>query len=250
MTKTKEYNLTNLDVYSALERGISHRDWYGHLFRFTHALKLAHIGMNILDVGAGPGELVETFYRNRFKPNKYVGLEFRQKEVDKANDKYKDLGFAEFKQFDVVKQNIKESYPDTEWDMITSFEVAEHLTKKHVPAFLKNIKDCMSSKTIALISTPIYDPVVGPADNHVINGEIGEMTYFEFQSFLEEAGLKVRNNFATFCSIKDYKQNLKGEFKILFDRLHSYYDVNVLSVLIAPMLDPKLGRNCLWECTL
>lgn len=247
--KNKEYNLTNLDVYGALERKIAHRDWYAHLFRFTHALKLAKIGMNILDVGCGPAELLETLYRNRYKPKQYIGLEFRKQEVEKAKELYKDLDFAKFIQCDIVKDDIKNLIPQENWDIITCFEVAEHILKKNVVHLLQNIYNCCSDSTIVLISTPIFDPVVGPADNHVINGEIGEMTHEEFKELILNAGFKIKGNYATFCSIKDYKNKMDDQLKQTYEKLHEYYDVNVLSVLMAPLIDPKLGRNSLWQLT-
>ena len=101
VTSMSNYNKTNLDVYKTLDKNISHRDWYAHLFRWQHVLRIADIGMKILDVGTGPGELFETFYRNRYKPARFLGLDIRKKMIESNVEKWGPHG-AEFKAMDVV----------------------------------------------------------------------------------------------------------------------------------------------------
>lgn len=247
---TKPYNTTQLDPGVAMERHIYHRDQFAHYLRWSHVLKRADIGMKILDVGCGTGNLFEVLYRNRFKPARYLGLEYRKHVVDKNKEKWAEHG-AEFLEVDVTKPFDFRN----DWDMITSFEVAEHIGKQNVPAYLQNIKGCMNEKTIFLVSTPCFDEKVGAADNHTYDSGDGrghavhEMTYHEFADFLINAGFDIKNHWGTFASIKDYKPELTGELKVIYDRLHEYYDSNVLSVLMAPLF-PKRSRNVLWECTL
>ena len=64
----KPYNLTQLEPFSAIGRGIVHRDLIAHVLRWSHVLKIAKIGMNILDVGCGSGNMYEVFYRNKYSP--------------------------------------------------------------------------------------------------------------------------------------------------------------------------------------
>ena len=86
MTTKKKYNLTQLNPETTFERHVFHRDQFAHYLRWTHVLKKAKIGQRILDYGSGSGNLAEVFYRNRFKCERYVGLEFRGKTVEEANN--------------------------------------------------------------------------------------------------------------------------------------------------------------------
>ena len=64
---TKEYNITQLSPDVTFEKHVFHRDQFAHYLRWTHVLKRAKIGMNILDFGCGTGNLAEVLYRNRYK---------------------------------------------------------------------------------------------------------------------------------------------------------------------------------------
>ena len=61
------YNTTQLNPETTFERHVFHRDQFAHYLRWSHILKIAKIGMNILDVGCGSGNLLEVFYRNKRK---------------------------------------------------------------------------------------------------------------------------------------------------------------------------------------
>ena len=41
--------------------------------------------MNILDFGCGDGGLYETFYRNKFSPKLFTGLDIRKKTIENKN---------------------------------------------------------------------------------------------------------------------------------------------------------------------
>ena len=116
-TFMKRYNTTELPVFTALERGISHRDYYGHAFRWSHVLKIAKIGMKILDLGCGHGGLYEMFYRNRYSPARFVGVDLR-KQVIESNK----LNFpkAEWFACDLVNLNL-DTLVNASLDIITCF---------------------------------------------------------------------------------------------------------------------------------
>ena len=236
------YNKTNLDVYKTLDRNISHRDWYAHLFRWQHVLRIADIGMKILDVGTGPGELFETFYRNRYKPARFLGLDIRKKMIQDNLERWGPHG-AEFKVIDVVLADL--DCPD-DWDLITSFELLEHVGKKNVPTVLDKLYEVASEKTLILISTPCYNGK-DVAANHVIDGEIGELTFEEMKDLLEW-NFEILEVFGTFASISDYKHLLKETpgLEELFEKMKAYYDSNALSIFFAPLF-PAQSRNCLWK---
>ncbi len=245
-----KYNKTQLNPDTTMERHVYHRDQFAHYLRWTHVLKEAKIGMNILDFGCGSGNLLEVFYRNRFKPKSYVGLDIRKQTIDMLNQKWNDLPFADFQVADLCSKPFPNLiHLGNEWDIIACFEVIEHIGKHNVEQFLNNIVWFMNDKTVLLISTPCYDARVGAADNHIIDGKICELSYDEMKNALESSGLEIVNQWGTFASQKDYKKS--EEFKKipeeLWTKLHEYFDSNILSNLMAPLF-PKYSRNVMWKC--
>jgi cyclopropane fatty-acyl-phospholipid synthase-like methyltransferase len=187
-------------------------------------------------------------YRNRYRANRYLGIDIRKQTIAACKEKWQDLGWAFFDSQDIV-ENIVAPAPDKErWDYITCFEVFEHISKSNGPSLLKNICGCMHPETVLLVSTPCYDPEVGAAQNHIIDGEVGEYTYGEFRQLLETR-LKVVDHFGTFCSKKDIKPFIPTELRPFYDRLNMYYDSNLMSNIFAPLF-PEHSRNVIWECKL
>lgn len=221
---------------------------FAHYLRWTHVLKLADIGMKILDFGCGSGNMYEVFYRNRFKPARFLGLDVRKQTVDKTREKFPQ---AEWATQDLV--NMTESY-GKDWDIITSFEVAEHIGKQNVPKFLENIANHCNENTIVLLSTPCYDEKVGAAGNHTYDSGDGrgvapqELTYDEMKSLLEER-FDIIAHFGTFASQKDYKDKLSEKGRQIFDKLCEYYDSNLVANIFAPLV-PQHSRNVIWKCKL
>ena len=136
------YNKTQLTPQQEFERHIYHRDQFAHYLRWTHVLKEAKIGQTVLDFGCGSGEMLEVFYRNRYRPAQYVGLDIRTSQIDKNNEKFGKLDFATFKQADLCQDvELGEKF-----DVVTCFEVFEHIGHANADAFLKNIwKHCSGS---------------------------------------------------------------------------------------------------------
>jgi len=245
MTK-KPYNTTELPVFTALEKGISHRDYYGHAFRWSHVLKHAKIGMKILDFGCGHGGLYEMFYRNRYSPARYLGLDIRRQTIETNANNFPK---AEFKVEDIVRMSMNYG---TDWDIITSFETLEHVGKWRVPQVLDNILKHCNNDTLVFISTPCYDERVGAADNHTYDAGDGrgvspqELTRDELKLMLADR-FEIVGNYGTFASIRDYKCWLTVAEKDVFDKLSSYYDTNLVSNIFAPLV-PAYSRNNLWTC--
>lgn len=233
-----EMNKTELKPYDAMEREVLHRDMIAHVLRWTHVLNRATIGMKILDFGCGSGGLAETFYRNRFKPARFLGLEIRPGIVKKLE---REFPWAEFKEADLTKPLDV----GTDWDLITSFEVLEHCNRKNGQAFVDNLAKCCNEKTVVMLSTPNYDEAVGCAQNHFYDGQRQEYAHTELQALLETRFI-VTNKWGTFISIKDYKDKLDKPTRELWEKLHDYYDSNFLAIIFAPLF-PEIARNCLWE---
>jgi 2-polyprenyl-3-methyl-5-hydroxy-6-metoxy-1,4-benzoquinol methylase len=234
------YNKTQLNPDTTFERHVYHRDQFAHYLRWTHVLKRARIGMKVLDFGCGSGNLLEVFYRNRFKLEKYLGLDVREKTIEQANEKFKMVPWSLFKSKDLCG----DIEINNDWDMICSFEVVEHIGKQNIDKFLQNIKSCCNENTKVLISTPNYDEKVGAAGNHIIDGKICEFEHSELQEIIEKY-FTVEEKYGTFASQKDYKGKMNDSEMQLFEKLGKYYDTNLMSVIFAPLF-PEESRNCLW----
>jgi 2-polyprenyl-3-methyl-5-hydroxy-6-metoxy-1,4-benzoquinol methylase len=239
------YNTTQLNPDTTFERHVYHRDQFAHFLRWTHVLKTVKIGMNILDFGCGSGNLAEVLYRNRYKAEKYVGLDIRNKTINSNIEKYNSVPWVSFQQQDLCGDLSL----DSNWDIIASFEVIEHIGKHNARKFLSNIVQCMNKDTILLLSTPVFDEKVGAASNHIIDGEIGEFGFDELKHILEEFFI-IENVWGTFASQRDYKIDMHDTLKELYTRAHEYFDSNILSNLMAPLISPEKARNCLWRCKL
>lgn len=244
MARNKTYNCTQLTPQQEFGRHIYHRDQFAHYLRWSHVLKNAKIGQTILDFGCGSGEMLELFYRNKYRPKKYLGLEIREKQVKENQEKFAKLDFAEFRQQDLCQPDLDLGQT---FDIITCFEVMEHIGHKNADVFLDNIAYHCNDDTTIYLSTPNYDPQVGAAENHILGPEreIGEWDHFELQNKLSQF-FTIEAKYGTFASIKDYKEDLTGWKKEAFEELRKYYDTNLLSNMMAPMIPAEHARNCLW----
>jgi len=240
MTK---YNKTQLNPQDTFERHIYHRDQFAHYLRWTHILKIAKIGQTILDFGCGSGEMLEVFYRNRFRPKKYLGLDIRTNTINKNNEKFKNVDFAEFKEADLCGDiNLNEKF-----DIITSFEVFEHIGKWNGQKYLNNIKKHMNENSRLYMSTPCFNGKA--AKNHMItddegNEHVGEYGFEELKELLSK-NFEIIKVYGTFASMSDYKPLLNDWQQKMFDELCDYYDVNLVSNIMAPFF-PEHSRNAHW----
>ena len=238
----KKYNTTQLDPDTTFERHVYHRDQFAHYLRWTHALKRVRLGDKVLDFGCGTSiNLAEVFYRNRFKCDRYLGLDIRK--PNKKGAKLLEKDWIEFQTHDLVNDEIAEIYPE-KWDIITSFEVIEHIGKQNADAFLQNIQKCCNDDTVVLLSTPVFDEKVGAAANHIINGEICEFEFYELGNLLKKY-FSIKEIYGTFASQKDYKSQMNEAQTEVYNSLSKYYDANLISNIMAPMF-PEHSRNALW----
>ena len=237
-------NTTQLHPFEGIARNIVHRDLMSHVFRWTYVLHLARIGMNILDAGCGTGNMLELFYRNRYKCNKYLGLEYKITTVKKAQEKFSKVPWAEFQQADHCNPDLP--VYEGNWDIIACFEVLEHIGKENTGTFLSNILNHMNDKSTLLISTPNYDEKVGAAQNHIQDGVVQEWDHFELKAMLEQY-FHIKKIYGTFASQTHYKAwVMDSPYKEFYEKVHEYYDSNMISVIMAPVIPPEMARNCMW----
>lgn len=240
------YNTTQLTPQQEFERHIYHRDQFAHYLRWSHVLKNAKIGQTILDFGCGSGEMLELFYRNKYRPKQYLGLDIRTQTVAENNEKFAKLDFAEFRQADLCQAELDLGQT---FDIITCFEVIEHIGHANADNFLDNIAYHCNKDTVVYLSTPNYDPQVGAANNHMLgpanNKEVGEWDHFELQDKLSEF-FTIEHKYGTFASQKDYKDDLHDWQIPMYEELKKYYDSNLVANIMAPLIPAEHARNCLW----
>lgn len=239
------YNKTQLNPDVTFERHVFHRDQFAHFLRWSHVLKRAKIGQKVLDFGCGSGNLAEVFYRNRYKLDSYIGLDISDGFINKAKKKFEKVEWVKFFKHDLVQDELDYG---NDFDIITSFEVVEHIGKNNIDKFLINLKKHCNENTIVMISTPNYDEGVGAAKNHTYdsgNGvEVQEFEHNELKHILKNHFV-IQEKYGTFASQKDYKNELNEWQKNMFDELSKYYDSNLISNIMAPMF-PEKARNCIW----
>lgn len=244
----KKYNTTDLDPETTFERHVFHRDQFAHYLRWTHILKEAKIGETVVDFGCGKGNLLEVFYRNKFKCEKFIGIDIRKQTIEQAKNKFSKIDWVEFYADDLIFPQV--DYSQFKADKVCSFEVIEHVGKQNAHAFLENFKKCGNENATYYLSTPNYDANVGAAGNHTYDSGDGrgvaiqEFDHFELQSIIKEH-FNIVQKFGTFASIRDYKP-LMNEWQLnMFNELKKYYDSNLISNIMAPFF-PENSRNTLW----
>jgi 2-polyprenyl-3-methyl-5-hydroxy-6-metoxy-1,4-benzoquinol methylase len=197
----------------------------------------------LLDIGCGKDvPLAKMLMTSRMASDglDYTGIDYNKLEMPKAfeNTKFKPTLIG-----NVAFPDCK--LPHEKFDVITSFEVLEHVEPLHAYNMLEGIRDRLAPEGTAFLSTPVYDAHVGAADNHV-----NEMTYEVMQLMLQKVGLEVDAHYGTFASIKDYKEMIaKDDLDSMFSRLRDYYDSNYLATIFAPLY-PQYARNVLWRVKL
>jgi len=244
----KTIDNTHLSIDQAEERGFIHRDYIAHCLRWTHVAKWMgqpknRKDCNLLDIGCGRDvPLAKMLMTSRMASDglTYIGIDYNKLEMPKAfeNTKFKPtlIGNVAFPDCEL---------PIEKFDVITCFEVLEHVEPLHAYKMLEGIKARLADDGVAFLSTPVYDPKVGAADNHV-----NEMTYATMQLMLHKVGLEVEAHYGTFASIKDYKEMIeKDDLDAVFSRLRDYYDSNYLATIFAPLY-PHRSRNVLWRVKL
>lgn len=243
----KSIDTTYLSIAGQVaKKGFIHRDYLAHCLRYSHVAKFMneshrYATAHVLDVGCGREvPLARLLYSMMMThtTGSYTGVDYGPvpwPDVIQQDTKKFKLKLLERADFSTVE------LPRKKFDVITSFEVLEHVEAIHCFKMLQRMRSVVSSDGTVFLSTPCYDQKVGAADNHV-----NEMSHDGFKALLLGAGFRVSNVWGTFASQKDYKKLLTEPQRLIFDQLSSYYDSNVVACLFAPLF-PEQSRNCIWE---
>ncbi len=233
------YNTTQLTADQYSKRQVMHRDILAHHLRWTHVAKFWGREKKILDVGCGKdAPMCMALYSNKAKPSLYVGLEYRESAVSHNKENIKTNFPTEFYQVDLIKQ--PEIVPDHDYDIITCFEVIEHVDRDSGLKLLDTIAQWTKPHTKVFLSTPCFNG--SAAENHVY-----EWRYDELKEELSKR-FNIEAHYGTFASQKDILPHMSTAQQDHFAHLQQYYDTNTLAVLFAPLF-PQFSRNCIWHLT-
>lgn len=274
----KSIDNTHLSIDTAENRILLHRDYIAHCIRWSHVLRFLlqkHVykSTTMLDIGCGIDiPMARMMLSNRVAPLEYVGVDYNHSSKFKldmfANTTFKPVTFGsvDFANEDNVWFdragdgqlciNIKGDNGEDYYaipNVLTCFEVLEHIEPEHVVRTLKKIYFIMmEAKKFSgfpptfFMSTPNWN-VTATADNHV-----NEMKNEALGWLLEELGFAITEQFGTFASKRDYAHLLHSQYGAevykVYERLNDYYDSNLASILYAPLF-PREARNCFWRLT-
>ena len=246
--KNKSVDTTFLSFNKAVaSRGFIHRDYLAHCLRYSHLAKFMHQKgrfktAHLLDVGCGRETPVPRLLFSMMMTHttgSYTGVDYGPiiwpETINPKTKRFK-MKLVERADFRTV------DLPRKSYDIISSFEVLEHVEADHAFAMLQRMRSLVKRTGHVFLSTPCYDPKVGAAANHV-----NEMSHEGFKALILAAGFEVGQVWGTFASQRDYKQLLEDRgLSRVFEELSTYYDSNVTACLFAPLF-PERSRNCLWQ---
>lgn len=255
---------TFLSLDLAEERGLIHRDYIAHCFRWSHVVKFLnqqhrYKDARVLDVGCGKEmPLAKTLYVNKMTPFHYVGVDVNEFDVPAMLEgkkiPIKIWTKTDFCALDEEDVGLPSSNGYALPNILTSFEVLEHVTPEHCRRMLQHFQKLTSPDCHFFISTPCWNG--SAAENH-----INEMTFAALGALIEDLGFNIEGVYGTFASISDYESELSAvstydrvtgsalppvDLRNIFSALRNYYDTNALSTIFAPLF-PDKSRNALWH---
>lgn len=222
-----------------------HRDYAAHWFRWQHALRFVKAGMRVLDIGCGPDQMMTKVLRasQSHVPDLYVGVD-----VQKLPRKSGIAWARVLDEFDVTrrwkelltKNDAATGQTPGPFDVITCFEVLEHMPVDRGRALLKAIKTCLKPAGIALLSTPVYN------GRHMAANHIHEYGFEELRGEITRSGLVLDRVVGTFMTSQAAKRVATPEQRTLLETLHErWYAWDILANFLAPLY-PEASSNCCW----
>jgi len=231
-------NKTQLDIEKAEERGLVHRDYISHCLRWNYALKFIDVGARVLDVGSGNGMLAQVLYVNKYRPEKYVGVDIRPSAIQEMLRRKTNFP-KQGKVFDIRFKVYPKEW-ENHFDIVTCFEVIEHFEKQYLNHVLSQIRVVLKPEGLLLLSTPNYDGI------HQVANHVHEYYWPELKAELIKH-FKIEKTIGTFASQKDLKPVMTREELFVFEEIKDFLDSNIISVVFASV-HPYNSRNILWVC--
>lgn len=228
----RDFDTTSLKLNGTGQ--VVHRDYGAHFFRWGFARRLVKGGQRVLDIGCGPEQALarEFAYQPSMCPKEMVMVDYGN-----VKPRYHLKWGKVIPNFDFTKQwnELKPGF-----DVITCFEVIEHMQKAHGRKLLKGAHALLKINGTFLLSTPVFSPKVGMARNH-----IHEYGVAELQKEIERAGFTVKARYGTFMNHNEAKKVSDPAHRKTWEALTGYYSSDVLACFLAPLY-PDQSRNNMW----
>jgi 2-polyprenyl-3-methyl-5-hydroxy-6-metoxy-1,4-benzoquinol methylase len=214
-----------------------HRDYAAHFFRYGWAGRFVGNGTRVLDIGCGRDQtLAYVLGRPHMSwvPKIYVGVDINEIDV------HYNFRWAHFLgEFNFVERYQEISKISKTFDVITCFEVIEHMNKRRGLRLLAAAESFMNSESRFLLSTPVYNKKAQAA-NHIY-----EWDFDELNAAIIQAGLRVESVHGTFASANKIRKACTEQERQLLDELGKFLSNEVLSNFLAPKY-PMASSNCAW----
>jgi SAM-dependent methyltransferase len=229
---TRDFDTTSLKLKGA--GNFVHRDYAAHFFRWGFAANWIRGGERVLDIGCGAEQpLVRILcHKPGGQPSHLLGVDY-----DNVKKRWSPAWFALRAPFDFTTE-WKKLAGQGLFDVITCFEVIEHMQVASGRKLLKGAFELLEPMGTMLLSTPIYDGKK-MAQNH-----IHEYYVPELEVEIRKAGFSIQRRFGTFQTALQAKR-LSPTHQVVWRELSAYYSNDVMACFLAPLY-PDLARNNLW----
>jgi 2-polyprenyl-3-methyl-5-hydroxy-6-metoxy-1,4-benzoquinol methylase len=212
-----------------------HRDYAAHFFRWGFAGRFIDGSKSVLDVGCGPDVpmmRILTMPRN-VVPKRYVGVDYNPEPR-----RHPTRGWGELHWNTDFIRDHKKILGNERFDVVTNFEVIEHMKKTDGEKLLAAMRDHLTENGTILLSTPVFNGKA--AANH-----IHEWTVPEMEASVKKAKLRVAKRFGTFARYPSIKKVATKAEMELYSRIAEYYGGEVMACFLAPLY-PDQSSNNIW----
>lgn len=212
-----------------------HRDYGAHFFRWGFVPRFIRTHKErVLDIGCGADQPLARVLNYKSYPALLVGVDY-----DKVKPRHNFAWLKIMPEFDFTRRWRELQKEHGTFDVVTCFEVIEHMHTDAGLRLLKGARELLSDDGVFLLSTPCY------SGKRMAANHIHEYTVDELAKAIAKAGLKVEQRFGTFMTSLNVKKVKDQAHKATWEALTQYYDHEVLACFLAPLY-PDLANNNLW----